>query len=401
MALYIQHGHGKSDKIRTALDDGTIEGVVFAARNEKKDNLRACVNEIREGYDGCEMLLDPQFYVSTLTPPNDRYLPEYPYYEAGRTASDFTGVRRIRHYAKETLDYQVDLGLDSLVSPTVIFDSFSDRWHQIALNLADASLERRAELTDPPPLLLSFVFKEEALAATEEVNRFLDTVTQDGWNMKGFYLIVARSERSYNQRFEPSRLAQYLYVVYVLGQINGLRVVCGYTDFVGILLRAVGADAFASGWNQSLRQFQRSNFIQRRPGGQRPRERYSSSPLFNSILLSQLQDIYEVGHLGDVLSGVPLDSQITGASDPLAAGWTTPLSQQHHWQTLHALDESLSGRVRPDLQSTVQKLRDANGLYTLLEAAGVQFEQNTGRDHLREWPRAIGEFQRMAGLASP
>ena len=398
MALYIQHGHGKSDKITTALDDGSIGGVVFGARNEKPDNLRAYVSEIQESYDGCELLLDPQFYVSTLNPPNDRYLPEYPYYEAGRTVSDFTGLRRIRQYASQTLDYQVGLGLDSVVSPTVIFDSFSDRWHQIALNLADASLECHGDLTDPPPLLLSFVFEERVLSDADNVNRFLDAVTQDDWNMDGFYLIVARSEKSYNQRFEPSRLAQYLYVVYVLGQINGLRVVCGYTDFVGIPLRAVGAHAFATGWNQSLRQLHQSNFIKRETRGRPARVRCSSSPLFNSILLSELQDIYEVGHLGDVLLGVRLDSQITGAPDPLSAGWTTPLSQQQHWQTLHALDEGLSGNVSNDLRNTVQQLRDANGLYTLLEAAGVQFDRITGREHLREWVRAIDEFKRMAGL---
>ena len=388
MTLYIQHGHGKSDKIETALHDGTIGGVVFGARNEKPERLRAYVNKIREDYDDCELLLDPQFYVSTLNPPNDRYLPEYPYYEAGRTVSDFTSARRTRGYAKDTLDYQVDLGLDSLVSPTVIFDSFSDRWHQIALNLADASLEHRSGLADPPPLLLSFVFAEHALAVPDEVNRFLDAVTQDEWNMDGFYLIVARKESAYNQRFERQQLANFLYLVYVLGQINELRVICGYSDFVGIPLRAAGATAFATGWSQSLRQFHHKSFIKRKPGGQRPRQRYSSAPLFNSIYLSELDD----DHVDDVLTGVPLDGRITS--------WSTPVSQQHHWQTLHALDETVSGRVGPDLQNTVEKLREAKRLYTLLEKAGVQFDRHTNGDHLREWKRAIDDFQQMAGLTS-
>lgn len=398
MALYIQHGHGKSDKITAALDDGTIGGVIFGARNEKPENLQAYLAEIREGYDDCELLLDPQFYVSTLNPPNDRYLPEYPYYTAGRTASDLTGVRRIGQYAKETLDYQVDLGLDALLSPTVIFESFSDRWHQIALNLADASLEHHASLTEPPPLLLSFIFTENTLAASGEVNRFLDTVTQDEWKMEGLYLIVARNEKTYNQRFETSRLAQYLYLVHVLGQVNGLRVICGYTDFVGILLRAVGASIIASGWDHSLRQFHPSNFIRRPSGGKAARERYSSSALFNSILLTEVQDVYDVGRLNDVLSGVPLDSQIAGASGRLSSGWTKALSQRHHWQTLNALDGGVSGRVRTDLRDTVQRLRYADGLYTVLEADGVQFDRNSGRDHLMEWVRAIAEFQRLAGL---
>ena len=178
-------------------------------------------------------------------------------------------MRRVRRYAEDTLQFQVDLGVSALLSPTIIFDSFSDRWHQIALNLADASLEFHASLTGPPPLLLSFVFAEEALAAAGEVNRFLDTVTQEDWHADGFYFIVARGENAYNQRFEPLRLAQYLYLIYVLGRLNGLRVLCGYTDFVGILLRAAGAEAFATGWDQTPRQFHRSNFLKRKPGASR------------------------------------------------------------------------------------------------------------------------------------
>ncbi len=400
MALYIQHGHGKSDKIETALDDGTIGGVIFGARNEKPDRLEAYVNKIRENFDGCELLLDPQFYVSTLNPPNDRYLPEYPYYSESRTASDFGGARRTRQYVKDTLDFQVALGFDRLVSPTIIFNSFSNRWHQIALNLADASLEHHASLTNPPPLLLSFVFTEEALAAGEEVNGFLDTVTQEDWDMDGFYLVVARSADGYSQRFESQYLARLLYMVHALGHINGLRVVCGYSDFVGIPLRAVGADVFATCWSQSLRQFRRKSFVKQRAGGGQARVRYSSGPLCNSILLSELQSIYEAGRLDDVLSDVFLDNMISNSPQPTEGGWTTPISQQHHWQTLHSLDARLSGRVRIDLENTVRWLRDADGLYLLLEAAGVQFDRNAGRDHLMEWVRAIAEFQRMAGFAS-
>jgi hypothetical protein len=347
----------------------------------------------------CELLFDPQFYVSTLVPPNDRYLPEYEHYNAGRTASDFTSSRRIRGYVQQTLDYQIDLGVDALISPTVIFDSFADRWHQISLNLADASLEHHESLSGPPPLLLSFAFSEEALSATDDVNRFLDAVTQDQWHMGGLYLLVARNDVTYSQQFEAQRLANYLYMAYVLGHINGLRVVSGYTDFVGIPLRAAGANVFATGWSHSLRRFCTKAFIKRKSGGQPARERYSSSPLYNSIFLGELQDVFDVEYLSDVLSGVPLDSQITSASSPQGSGWTTPISQHHHWQTLQAMDASLTGRVRPDLRNTVRALREANSSYLLLEAAGVQFERSTGKDHLMGWVRAIDDFQRAAGIA--
>jgi len=189
-------------------------------------------------------------------------------------------------------------------------------------------------------------------------------------------------------------------MVHALGHINGLRVVCGYSDFVGIPLRAAGADVFATCWSQSLRQFRQKSFIKRKSGGQRARERYSSGPLFNSIMLSDLQSVFEVGRLDDVLSNVPLDDMFSNSPQPLDSGWTTPLSQQHHWQTLQSLDARLSGNVRRDLRDTVKSLRDADGLYRLLEAAGVQFERNAGRDHLMEWVRGIAEFQRMAGFAA-
>jgi len=399
MALYIQHGHGKSDKITAALHDQTIDGVIFGARNEKPVRLKSYLDELRAEYDHCKLLLDPQFYVSTLVPPRDRYLPEhYPYYEPGRTASDFTSLRRIRVYAERTLSFQVNLGLDGLVSPSVIFDSFADRWHQIALNLADASLECHAGLDNPPSLLLNFILSESALASRNEVDRFLDTVTQDDWEMDGFYLIVARNESSYCQRFDSERLAHLLYLVHVLSEVNQFRVICGYTDFVGIPLRAAGAAAFATGWHQSLRQFHKKHFMERRPGGQPPRERYSSRALVNSIMLGELQDIDEVNRLDAVLSGVPLDNVITGASSPTASDWNIALSERHHWQTLRSMDNALSGRVRSDVPNVVQQLQDADGLYRLLEAAGVTFERNTGKDHLVEWIRAIRSFQDMAGL---
>lgn len=287
-----------------------------------------------------------------------------------------------------------------MISPTVIFDSFADRWHQISLNLADASLEYHGGLSDPPPLLLSFAFAEEALSATIDVNRFLDTVTQDQWNMDGLYLLVARNDATYSQRFDTQRLANYMYMVHVLGHINALRVICGYTDFVGIPLRAAGANVIATGWSQTLRRFSTKSFIKRKPGGQPARERYSSSALYNSVFLGELQDVFDAGYLNDVLSKVALDSQITRAASPQASDWTTAISQQHHWQTLQAMDSALTGRVQPDLRSTARALRDANALFAVLEAAGVQFERATGKDHLTEWLNAIAMFQRASGLSS-
>lgn len=398
MALYAQHGHGKSTKIAAGLTDGDIDGVIFAPRSEKPENLSACLASLSEEFDGCELLVDPQFYLSTFTPANLRYLDEYSYFSGGLSGSDFS-LRRIRQIASETIDFQRTLPVTAVLSPTVMFETFSDRWYQIALNLADAALEYHGGIRDAPPLLLSFMFAEEALTDEEEVNRFLDTVTQDGWSMEGFYIVAARHETSYTQDFDPNRLANYLYLVHALGAINDLQVVAGYSDFIGIPLRAAGATAFATGWSQGLRQFVRKNFLQRPPGGQPARPRYSSAALMNSILLQELQDISDIGQVRAVLSGVALDRIITDAASPLASGWNQAISQQHHWQTLHMLDQALTGSVRSDILATLRRVREASALYTALERIG--FDRATDNAHLANWRRAISDFARRAGIASP
>lgn len=392
MTLYAQHGHGKSDKIARALDATSIDGVIFGARNEKPENVRGIIQNIRQNYT-TELLFDPQFYVSTFTPPHDGYLPEYEsYYRAGRTRGDFVSAQRLAAYARGTLDFQYDLGLDRLISPTVYFSTFDDIWQQIALNLADASLTHYITLDQPPPLLLSFVFAEQALDSPQELDGFLDFLTS--MDLHGVYLIVAREDGAYSCRFDNARLAQLLYMVHVLGVVNSFEVVCGYSDFVGVPLRAAGATSFATGWNHSLRQFNRRSFIRREGGGRRPRLRYSSSPLFSSILLSELQQVYEIGQLDQVLSGVDLDEIITAARSPEASDWSQNTSDLHHWQALAQLNAGLSGDFASDTTQVLRRLRDARALFALLQNDGVVFEGQNDVYYLDDWIDAVRSFQR-------
>jgi hypothetical protein len=398
MSLLIQHGHGKSDKIDLCLKDDSADGVIFAARNETPEKLEACLDKLTGEHEDKYFYLDPQFYLTSFSPPNDRYLPEYPYYKAGLGSTAFANPATVSKYAKLTLEYQQGLPVDRLISPTIMFSSFDDASYQSALSLAYASLDAHAGIKDAKPLLLSFVFAEEALASREQLDHFLDAVTQEDWGMNGFYFIVEKREDGYNQRFDEERLAHLLYATYVLSVTNEFEVLFGYTDFVGILLRAVGAESFASGWAQSARRFKRKAFTKSKGGGQQPRPRYSSAPLFNSILVDELQDIYDTGRLDEVMSGADLDSIITDASSPQAAtDWGLAVSQQQHWQTLSLLDEAIDDEPKSDAKNTLAKLRAADGLYRALELEGVQFDRNSNKDHLKQWIGALKRLQTLTG----
>lgn len=394
MSLLLQHGHGKSDRMKEAYGDRSMAGVVFSPRSEKLDKLDSCIAEMRS-LGEMTIMLDPQFHISTVSPPKDRYLPEhYPYYQAGRTASDFIGFRKIRAYAQETLDFQAARDVDRLLSPTVILSSFSDRWSQIALQLADASIEHHKSIQSAKPLLLSFVVSESAFDSRAELDLFLDTLT--AWDVAGFYLCIVREEATYSQSFYPGRLTHLLYANYVLGDRNEFEVTCAYSDFLGLTMRAAGATAFATGWSQSLRQCHMNTFVKVKTVARRPRLRYSSAPLLNTIMLSELEQIANAGRLEDVLSRVALDSEITGSDSPESSQWNDRLSERHHWQTLNDLDSTFGTGVRKNVHALLTRVRHAKSLYTDLKAAGIQFSRNSDDQHLDEWDEALTDFQRVA-----
>lgn len=396
MAFLIQHGHGKGAKIETALSEGYADGVIVGARHEQPDNLVRFINEISEQHE-CERLIDPQFFVAALAPANDGHLPEYDYFEPGLTGASFT-LRKMRTFARKTLEFQARANVTSLISPSVIFHSFNDRWYQIALNLADASLEAHSRLSDGPPLLLSFHISEQALSSHDDVSRFLDTITQDDWTMRGFYINVVRDGGEYDCCFEPDRLANLLYIANALGTVNEVEAIFGYADFCGALLRAAGATAFAGGWHQSQRRFVRAKFLQAKKGGQQPRPRYASAPLLNSIFLSELEQIHDVGFLDEVLSDVQADETIREAPESMRENWNQAIQFQQHFQTLKALDTAVRGQPRSDLRRLLKKIDEAEGLYATLEGSGVDFDTLTGSSHLSNWREAIELFAAEAGM---
>lgn len=395
MALFAQHGHGKSDKIDVALEERSIEGVIFGARNEKIENVGNCVEDVRQRNG--KVLFDPQFHVSALIPANDRFLPDYPYYKVGRTATDFIGIKKLASYVKSTIDFQLFLAPDRILSPTVLFDSFESNWCQTALNLADASLDYHSGLSDAPPLLLSFVMGEHSLGSRTELDTFLDQVTS--WeSLTGAYFIISREESSYSQRFDSEHLANALYMTYVLASINGFEVINGFADFCGLLHRCVGSTAFATGWSQGLRQFHRRSFTKQKPGGQPARPRYTSNPLLNSILQSELQQTFENGSLEKVLSGVPLDHIITDAPSPEASDWNPRWSELHHWESLHSLDALIGDDVAANLDELERRVLAAQELYVQLIEEGVVFGMQTQPGHLEQWLEAIGSFREMTAV---
>jgi hypothetical protein len=389
--LYAQHGWGKAEKIDRGLDDHVLSGVVLSPHDESPSDLRAYIGQLSKRSSKADLLVDPQFYVSVIKGANEGKLPQYDYFRQNLSFRDFATVRNVQEFVHRCVDFQRELDLTHIVSPTICAESFTDRSAQIAFTMAQETVEYWEGLSnDKRPLLISFVFSELALTNREQVSEFLDTVSL--LEADGFYLIVDRSSPVYSQDFHPPRLAAMMEIIYSLKR-SRFKVICGYSDFVSLMYGAVNADASATGWSQKLRKFNRSRF-QPAAGGRRPRDRYSSSKLINSIYLTELDACMEVQKLRAVKSDTEYDRCFDGESYPSGVSWSAEDSVLNHWASISQLLARISGtHVRDRLTAATQIISTARALYATLEKLGVQFEPPNGPTHLESWIEATLQFE--------
>ncbi len=399
--LLAQAGYGRGNKIHTALDEALVGGVILSPKDERRERLEECVADLNTNYADAWVMVDPQFYATTVSVPRDGRLPEYDYYadHAPLSRTQFS-PRQIAGYVRACLDYQHGLtGLRYILSPSVLFDDFRDSWSQIALNMAEASLDHHAELTEAAPLLVTIVTSEIALRNATGMGEFLDALS--GLDVDGFYLLVNRSSSGYLAAMDTRAMENLMYFVHVLAHLNDYEVVVGYSDWFGFLLHAAGAAATATGWHQSLRQFSMSRFEPAAGGGRRPRKRYSSAPLLsNPLIVPELDDIYRTGMLNNVLSGGSNDPILDGGPAAGEARWTDEMGCLAHWAAVGNLIATIESAPRPaaKLNAAIQLIDGATTLYDRLLRRGVNFEPQTGPDHLVAWRDSLNAFRHTAGV---
>lgn len=395
MALFAQHGYGKSDKIERGVDAGHLGGVILSPRDEKPESMVAYVNQLRTQYPDFQVLLDPQFYVSTLIPSKEGNLSLYEYFQPNLTRRNFINPTDIASHVRSVIDYQVNLSISKIISPTVLFESFNDPWSQIALTLANASTSYYAGLENVPPILISICFSESALGNFDALNEFLDMISL--LNVQGFYIIIKRDGNG-GPSIDTTVLQNLMYLCYSLSAINQYEVIMGYTDFVGIPLYATGITAFSCGWFNSLREFSVGHF-QPSTGGRRPSPRYSSEQLINSILIiPELDSINQRGLINNVISNTNYDNMIR--TNPTNAPWPPDISCLHHWEILNRfitdIDECQD--LTSKLDYVQRAITNAQQVYRRLTSSRIIFEPKSSSIHLSQWASAINDFRIRVGV---
>lgn len=387
MGLYIQHGYGKSDKVETAISEGIVQGIILSPRDEKIEKMEEFIKELLNGYENLDILFDPQFYATTIIPLNAERLIEYPYFYSNLTRKEFSTPSLMKSYVVNTLEYQKKLGLNNIVSPTILVDDFNGPWSQIALGMAFES----ADNVDDENLYVSLCIDQNALRNEEALEEYLDMLST--LEVHGFYLTIQNEE---GKDIDEENLVRILYLCYVLSNLNQYDVIMGYSDILGVPLSVTSLKGIGSGWFNGLNTFTLSRFMPS-SGGRRPNPRYMTSKLMNKILLNpEMQAIYEIDEIDTIFEDTRYDSDLR--VNPASGKWSAKDMCLHNWIVLdRVLSEiELIDTITERINKVLEIIECSLEIYD--DLSEIPFGNTSTKSHLLKWKNALLTFRENEGI---
>lgn len=395
MSLYAQHGYGKSNKINKALEAEIISGVILSPKAERPDKLSEFIVNTKRSFSKTKILFDPQFYVCNFQGDlNVGKLVDYPYFEQGLTRTSLSIPSKLHDYTNKVIEFQHELGVTDIISPTIVVDDFNSRESQIAISMAYETVNI---VEDGNSVYISFCINENAFRNKTGMDEFLNTISL--FDVCGFYIIVERNNNTVKSTvIEPNILSNIMNFIYTLSTVNKYKVLMGYSDLISIPIASVSDADFACGWYSNLKTFSEANY---RPtsGGRRPRKRYTSRNLMGAILLlPELSSLINTDIKEEILSGSPYDALLTPYI--AEASWTDEISCMHNWYTLNSLlnDICKCGSVEEKLLWLEDKISYARNLYSKIDSILPLLDEKSNNSHLKVWSDAIYNFKQDTGV---
>lgn len=391
MGLFAQHAYGKSTKINDGLESKILNGVILSPKAEKPEKLSEFIDELNS--QDVEVYFDPQFYMRAFEGNVSLgKLEKYAFWQNDEISKKYLSIpQNIKEIVSKYIEYQDDIKLKNIVSPNVFFESFDSRMSQISLSLSNESIS----FCSDKDLYISLCINESAFSNFQDECEFLDIVSL--FNVKGFYIIIERNSNENPNIIESEKMANILYFLYNLSEINRFDVILGYSDYVGLPLYTSGIKHIATGWYENTRKFDRNNFFQKE-AMRRPNKRYYSNKLFNAILLiPEMQMIQERNMLGHVLSQTQYDHYMY--NDLAGSLWTDNYSCLSRWeaesQIVNAIDQQRT--INEKVTYMKRKIYEAKKLYSYVPED--YFDSKSKSTHLDMWIAGLNEFeQKIEGI---
>ncbi len=388
MSYWVQHGHGKSNKIDQLVDASALDGVILGPASESFVTMSGTVRDLSGR--GVPLLLDPQTHVHSV--PNTSAANHSEYGLDFGTIGLGIDPLEIENQVTAVLDVNTRLGLSGpVIAPTVLQRGFEDGWTAMALQYARVGL--RQARASGRAVYASVVVEADALGNWPAISRWLDQVT--GIAVDGFYVVVARSG-DYPAPWRPDHLTSMMRITYRLSVLNGYQMLFGYGDLDGLAVVAAGGMGVATGWNYGQRHFRVGNWLPRGRSGQ-PVPRITSGPLLLPLRFAgEGQEVLASRYAAEAFPDRLLRARVAGP-----AVWRQPQAQVQHMLTLSGLARDLAGL--PPIQrpaSFLQMVRRAITDVDRLQRIGVSMAlQHAAR--LRALATATDDFVRLENLTLP
>jgi hypothetical protein len=401
MQLLAQQGYGNGGKIESGLSAKLIDGVIFGAKDITPAKLRETLAWLQQEHPQSVRLFDPQFYASLLGAQPGARLGSlvgdvsHSYFEA-RRRRDLEKEEQVREDITNVIAYQRELPVTAIIAPNIVIRrSFDSIEATIAKDFLRNASVVHAEEVDGRPLYATLAMSASALNDRNELQNFLQEITEIDEPPTGFYLLLEKPDNSIiSSLTEPDILARWMLVNHTL-KLNGFEVINGYTDVLSPYLGAAGADAVATGWCNTQKSFSLKKFEPVSDFARRPVTRYTSRMLLKSIRTTELNDLRDI--FPDVLNGLPLDDRY----DPEEGSTPDSASDEalQNWEALRAMNQLVApGDVIQSLENCRRALDDAEALYVRISDYGLTMRDRSGPAHIRLIREEISEFEELAEL---
>jgi|WetSurMetagenome_2_1015567.scaffolds.fasta_scaffold04872_8 hypothetical protein len=394
MKLLAQHGFGDGNKINDGLKKKLIDGVIFSPRDINPEKLKEKLKVLRKDYRNIELLFDPQLYITTLgqdNAPNTGKLLDYDYFKFYRK-SDLEKETIIKNVIRSTFEQQIDFPFTSILSPNILISkSFDSRESVISKNFIRLSKSVLNEFSDKRDLYVTLAISRDTLANKEELKEFLNDITLLDNPPIGFYLLIStRSSDARTDIFNLNVISGWMFLNYVLN-LNGFKIINGYSDIISMFLGAVGGDYGCTGWWSNLRIFSLDRFTQNQSGGKIPIQRYLSVKLLNRITHFEYKDWKKI--FPEIKNNLINDIIFDNDEEP-------DRSQEiiQSWESIKfLLNEIKSKDIEKNLNVCTEYIRNANKLYTKIRTS-FRPGPKSNNDHLEPLSEGINKFVELAEL---
>ncbi len=390
MALLAQHGYGKGSKIIKGLSNGDISGVIFSPKGDELKKITDYAKKIQKEHKFANIYFDPQFYLCAIQG-DIAYgkLPSYEYCNLSLNRSILSDYFYLQNLCDSVYNIQHDLDVSAYISPTILFNDFEDKESQIALSLSKLFYEK-VEYPDSQ-LYVSLCINDSAFKDERKMNSFLDTISL--LDIYGFYLIIDRTNPNGKiNEINSNILANIMKFIYNLSIINEYNIIVGYSDLLSLPLAAVSNADFSSGWFSNSKRFSVSNYI-KSSGGRRPKKRYTSGILMNSILLlPEFKSLIDLDLINEVVSDSKYNDRLLPKFNEIQ--WNDEVSCLHNWHVVSQLIKNIQSEKGIDdrLLYLQHKLDKAEKIYKIIKKQ-TPLDYSSKDTYIGMWKEAINIFK--------